>query len=127
MLMIDTQREILGDRYLFKWIGRLTFSKADQSNDKVWGFFHYIDPTLSGRLESASQGKYVYVFWADLGKTLKFKRHIDHGPSLNRLVMRKVSKNGYERIPLHELTTHWPNMHTMINSQFVFYLLSENA
>lgn len=123
--MQDALPEILGNRYFFKWIGRCSFSTPAQDNDKVWGLFNYLDPTCSPKSDLGYDAKYTYVFWADMGKTVNFKTHINHPPSLNRLVMRKVSKNGYQRMALGDLIECWPNMYTVLNSGFVFYLLSE--
>jgi hypothetical protein len=112
---------MINNRYDVKWVGRCRYD----GSDKIWGWFFYIDPTISG---SALTQSYAYVFWGPTGKTLSFKRHPYSRWEIDRMVGKKINRK-YSQITEKEFISLWngeDNLYEIVNNKFIFHLLAND-
>ncbi len=124
--MSNKQLDDLMGRYSIQWVGRCQYATQQQKSDKIWGWFFYIDPTVARSTRKTTFHKNLYVFWADTGKTISFKKQINDRRLIERLVKKKTTDNGYKQIPIEELLTLYDNLYDEMTNRFVFHLLANN-
>jgi len=112
---------MLKHRYDIKWVGRCCYDRSD----KVWGWFWYLDPTMSDHRFSP---QHAYVFWGPTGKNLSFKRHVYYGRTMDKMVRTKIDRK-YNQIDLPRFCALWNGeeaLYETINNKFVFHLLAND-
>jgi len=118
-------------RYAIQWAGECKYD----NHHKVWGWFFYIDPTMSVDKFTHRRNTVCYTFWGGVGKTANFKKHQYFSSyAMNRLVAKKTTVKvrkdvelvGYTQITIEELTKMWPNIYNDFNDKFIFNLLADS-
>lgn len=106
------------NRYKINWVGRCQYN----GYDKMWGWFHYRGPDNLSHVTQTNS----YVFWADTGKTLQFKKHSTGIHQIRRLIQLKLSRN-YVQISNDDLESCWEHFYDSLNDKFFFHLLTYAA
>lgn len=100
---------------------KLTWIGYCEPTNKIWGSFYDVDDNSMTKFGRYYGRRYVYVFWAMVGKTISIKRH--HSEYYISSLIDAKLKNKYEIISEEKLLDIWPMVYEEIGSKLLFYKL----